>query len=738
MNKKQVSRLLIYLVVLAILVVILLVFYRYFYPSETIRIAVAGPMGGTHPTSIAIREGVRHKVDEVNAGGGIGGRKVIIEYFNDNDDRRRAIAVANEIAERDNILMVIGHKSSGASIAAGRIYRKAGIPAITASAMASTVTKDNKWYFRVISNTAFQGDYIANYISRALRQKLVSIVYDTGAYGSSLVKHFKISARKQGIEIVGSWGVPPDRGSPDTRLKTIVADLRTIEYPGMLFLATLNRDTMDLITLLRGTGSEIPIFVSYLTAADLKVLRQHPQEQKVPGFFSNGIYSSKPFLPDIANDKARELRRRILAEYGRDPMWHAYTYYDAVTTALKAIEHAEIRGRGHLRGDRKAIRTALTEFYSHEQGVPGTTGQIFFDENGDRNGHMATVTFHNRKQLPAYLQYQQTVIPIGSQDLFQDTLEGKHLLIGDKMMDGIQVVFVSVDVMAIQEIDFEGQHFTADFILRFRYKGEFDDTDIHFIDAAEPVLLGKPILEKTEDGVTTRSYRVSARFNAGFDFSDFPFERHRLTIRFVHNRLKRDKLVYATDPAGIREVEAGSKIQVSDAQWDVGWVVEKGDYFQDVTQAESTLGEPASFNSPQSLAYPRYNVELTMTRSGLESWLRPFLPLLILFILLYFQFFLSGKVHWLRLLFVIALLPSAICLHTSMPIVRMTEQPAAIEWAFYVFYVFVILALAEFNRTARRIRDNEKLGILMYVFSGISFFPLIMLVMIAFYANHYF
>nr|VFK15272.1 MAG: ABC-type branched-chain amino acid transport system, substrate-binding protein [Candidatus Kentron sp. LPFa] len=734
MNKKKVLALSISLIVL---VAILSAFYIHRYSGETIRIAVAGPMDAQQAEGIAMRDGVQLKVDQINANGGIDGKKVVVEYFDDGNDRKRAIVVANAIAERDDILMVIGHESSDVSMAASRIYRKAGIPAITASAMADRLTKDNEWYFRVISNTAFQGSYIANYMNRALKQKRVSIVYDTSAYGSSLVDNFKIDARKQGIEVVENWEISPDEEDRDARLKTIVTEIRAMENPGMLFLATLEKDLTPLLTLLRALGSEIRIFVAYMTEATATAFDKYPQEQVTPGFFTNRVLSVTPFLPNIANEQAGAMRRGFLAKYGREPLsWHTYTHYDATTAALKAIEHAEIQGSGHVRGDRKAIRAALVEMYSHEQGIPGTTGQIFFDENGDCNGHLNTAVFRNQKETPTYLQYKQTTTPITSKDRFQQTLEGKQLLIGGKIMKAIRVVFVGVDVTAIREVDFQAQHFTADFILWFRYEGKFDDDDIHFPDALDPVRLSKLRPDKIEDGITTKSYRVSARFSTDFDFADFPFERHRLAIRFLHNRLERAQLVYATDSLGVEKVAAGRKVDVVGASG-AGWIVKKSDYFQDTKQAASTLGDPASFDFPQSLDQPRYNVELTIARSEIESQLRHFAPLIFLFLVLYLQFFSSGGIHWIRLLLISAILLSAVCLHSSIPMVSSTERFMAIEWAFYVFYGLIILALIEFNRAVRRARDNKKPGILGYVFSGITLFPLIMLTMIAFYATRY-
>lgn len=87
-----------------------------------------------------------------------------LQTYDDENSVEKAIKIASDIASKDNVVMVIGHYYSTTSIAAGNIYKKAGIPAITASATAEKVIDGNEFYFRIVPGNAFQGKFIANYI----------------------------------------------------------------------------------------------------------------------------------------------------------------------------------------------------------------------------------------------------------------------------------------------------------------------------------------------------------------------------------------------------------------------------------------------------------------------------------------------------------------------------------------------------------------------------------------------
>nr|VFJ92785.1 MAG: hypothetical protein BECKH772A_GA0070896_100487 [Candidatus Kentron sp. H]VFJ93870.1 MAG: hypothetical protein BECKH772B_GA0070898_100526 [Candidatus Kentron sp. H]VFK00383.1 MAG: hypothetical protein BECKH772C_GA0070978_100457 [Candidatus Kentron sp. H] len=136
--------------------------------DESIVIAVAGPLKTEKGLEMLRGNGLR--LEEFNRAGEIPGKNVVLLECDDGigpgngsgeEDRKEKEKKWREIASTivdSEALVVLGHRSSDASIAAGAVYRDREIPAITATAQADEITEGNPWYFRTISQGSRQVD----------------------------------------------------------------------------------------------------------------------------------------------------------------------------------------------------------------------------------------------------------------------------------------------------------------------------------------------------------------------------------------------------------------------------------------------------------------------------------------------------------------------------------------------------------------------------------------------------
>ena len=78
--------------------------------ESVIYLGYAGPLSGQGAVDgRAARQAIQLYIEEVNRAGGIGGREVVLQIFDDADDPVQARQVAQEIAAADRVLAVIGH-----------------------------------------------------------------------------------------------------------------------------------------------------------------------------------------------------------------------------------------------------------------------------------------------------------------------------------------------------------------------------------------------------------------------------------------------------------------------------------------------------------------------------------------------------------------------------------------------------------------------------------------------------
>jgi potassium efflux system protein len=211
---------------------------HYLTTTEHIHIALIAETSGDK----SIVQAAMLYVDEINQQGGIHGQKVVLDVFDDQNDPNIAQQKAVEIAEQNNAIAVIGHRSSSCSISAGDIYKKYHIPAITPFSTNVKVTQDNDWYFRTIFDDRLQGRFLAHYVKNVFQQKTASIIYTDDAYGSYLAQVFSETASDLDIQIKHQWHFKNNDPSVDQTLSQIAGELKAnAAQAGAVFWRLMSR-----------------------------------------------------------------------------------------------------------------------------------------------------------------------------------------------------------------------------------------------------------------------------------------------------------------------------------------------------------------------------------------------------------------------------------------------------------------------------------------------------------------
>ena len=137
--------------------------------AQDISIAVAGPMtGGESAFGRQMKNGAEQAVADINAAGGVLGKKLALQVGDDACDPKQATAVANKMVS-DKVVFVAGHYCSGSSIPASDIYKEAKILQITPASTNIKLTDDaaakgNTTVFRTCGRDDVQGATVGAYI----------------------------------------------------------------------------------------------------------------------------------------------------------------------------------------------------------------------------------------------------------------------------------------------------------------------------------------------------------------------------------------------------------------------------------------------------------------------------------------------------------------------------------------------------------------------------------------------
>lgn len=200
------------------------------------KIGVAGPMtGGIAAYGEEMRKGAQLAAEDINAAGGINGKKVEIVIGDDACEPKQAVTVASRLIERDKVNVVVGHFCSSSTIPASEAYAEADMLMITPASTNPKVTERKMPnVLRTCGRDDQQGLVAGNYIVDVLKSKRIVLIHDKDTYGQGVANATQAQLNKRGVKEIMYEGLT--RGEKDynalvTKIKSANADL--IHFSGL-------------------------------------------------------------------------------------------------------------------------------------------------------------------------------------------------------------------------------------------------------------------------------------------------------------------------------------------------------------------------------------------------------------------------------------------------------------------------------------------------------------------------
>ncbi|MBX3526403.1 MAG: branched-chain amino acid ABC transporter substrate-binding protein [Rhodoblastus sp.] len=203
--------------------------------AAQIKMGVGGPITGSAAAFGAqLKMGVEQAVEDINAAGGINGKKISVEVGDDASDPKQGISVANKFVG-DGVTWVVGHFNSSVSIPTSGVYNENGVLQITPASTNPNLTNpdpktgESKWnVFRTCGRDDQQGAVAADYLAKHFKDKKIAFIHDKKAYGKGLVDETKKAMNALGLKEVLYETINPgekDYSAIVSKLKAAGADL---------------------------------------------------------------------------------------------------------------------------------------------------------------------------------------------------------------------------------------------------------------------------------------------------------------------------------------------------------------------------------------------------------------------------------------------------------------------------------------------------------------------------------
>ena len=177
--------------------------------ADNIKIGLSGPFtGGSSPMGVSMRDGVKLAVTEINAKGGVLGRKIELVERDDEAKNERGVQIAQELINKEKVVATVGFINTGVSLASQRFYQEAKIPVMNNVATGSIVTKQflppefpDNYIFRTSANDTIQSGMIVDEVVKRKYTK-VAILADSTNYGQLGREDLERTLASKGIKAV--------------------------------------------------------------------------------------------------------------------------------------------------------------------------------------------------------------------------------------------------------------------------------------------------------------------------------------------------------------------------------------------------------------------------------------------------------------------------------------------------------------------------------------------------------
>jgi branched-chain amino acid transport system substrate-binding protein len=206
--------------------------------AEDIRIAVVGPMTGSNASvGDQVKRGAELAAKDINAAGGVLGRKIVLDVEDDVCDPKQAVSVANRVIGEE-IKLVDGHMCSGAAIPASAVYADSGVLMMSPAAVNARLTDEafaKKWptIMRFYARDDAQGELVGAWLAKTYPNKKIAFLNDKSAYGRALADGVRASMNAHGVKEMLNESLNPgekDYSALVSKLKA--ADVDVVYFGG--------------------------------------------------------------------------------------------------------------------------------------------------------------------------------------------------------------------------------------------------------------------------------------------------------------------------------------------------------------------------------------------------------------------------------------------------------------------------------------------------------------------------
>lgn len=331
--------------------------------QDVVRIVGLVELSGTGTTSgTNFDNGVKLAVKEINAAGGILGKKIEYTSMDTQSQPQTAKALAQKAVDMD-AYVVMGPVFSGSILVSMAETRRAEIPNFTGGEAAAITQQGNPYIFRTSFTQTTAMPKVARYLKDTLKAKTVAIIWVNNDFGKGGRDVFMKALEPAGIKVVAD--ISTDPGQLDFSGAVLKAKQANADA---LFVYTNEEESARALRELKKQGYDKPM-VGETVLTSQKVI-------ELAGDAANGAVAHVGLTADAPQPAIKKYDESFQKEYKTRSDHNGLKGYSAVYIVKAVTEQIG-------KFDRKAFANAMHTAKISAAKYPGVLMDVSFDQNGD-------------------------------------------------------------------------------------------------------------------------------------------------------------------------------------------------------------------------------------------------------------------------------------------------------------------------------------------------------------------
>ena len=356
-------------------VIITLVFIAFLIPStlfaqDAARFSIPLPLTGTQAKFGEIeKNSYEIATEEINAAGGIKGKKVSLEFEDSQGRPEISRTIAEKLIDVKKQPLIFGEYSSSCSKAIAAVAEERKIPYMVVTGATDDITQQNyKYVFRMNPTNAYYATGMMSFFKEVVQPKTIAILYESSDFGTSGAEDMVKQAEKVGMKVLVKEKY--EKGAID--FKPILSKVKS-ERPDVIYMVSYVMDAALLMKQIKELRIDAKLFAGGAAGFAIPEFIQSAKDA------AQYVVTATLWSPQVSYPGAKEFAEKYRARFKDYPSYHGAEAYAALYVIKDILSRAKSWTPNDIR-DAMKVTNMMTAFGPIKfEDKEGYTNQNFMD-----------------------------------------------------------------------------------------------------------------------------------------------------------------------------------------------------------------------------------------------------------------------------------------------------------------------------------------------------------------------